>query len=264
MKGTVASVMTSTFARSSAGHALRLRRILHPKTGRTLIVPLDHAVASGILPGLADTRRILEDAAQGGADAVMIRPGLVDAVVDTDTRALGVILKLSGKLTRGMDHVLLNTVEHAVRSGADAVCAEFKLGSDGDLENVRMVSGVVEAARQYGLPVLMTTYVIGEHAKAVGPRAYAHACRICEELGADIVKTSMPLDRDTIGLCLAAVRIPIVLAGGAGLAGEDVVAQVEAAVAMGIAGAAVGRQIWAADDPISVTRRLRAVIHGRT
>jgi len=253
--------MTKNLTRASAGHLLRLRRILRPSTGRTLIVPLDHALPDGLLPGLSDSRRIIADAARAGADAVMLRPGLMDAVVETDSRGVGVILMLTGRLTRGVDHVLLNTVEHAVRCGADAVCAEFKLGSSGDLENARLAGEVVEAARRFAVPVLMTCYALREHVEKVGPVAYAHACRICEELGADLIKTSLPPDPEIISACLSAVRIPIVLAGGAGGRTLDLMSHVGAAVALGVAGAAIGRNIWGHEDPVGTGRRFRDIVH---
>ncbi|APR75940.1 2-amino-3,7-dideoxy-D-threo-hept-6-ulosonate synthase [Minicystis rosea] len=254
--------MTRNASRTAAGHLIRLRRILHPKTGRTLIIPLDHAAADGLLPGLSDSRKIIADAAKAGADAVMLRPGLMDAFVETDSRALGVILMLTGRLSRGLDHVLLNTVEHAVRCGADAVCAEFKLGSAGDLENARMASAVAEAARQFGLPVLMTSYALREQVDKLGPSAYAQACRICEELGADMIKTSLPADPEIIASCLAAVRIPIVLAGGAGGQSRDLLDHIAAAVKLGVAGAAIGRNVWQHEDPVGIARRLRQIVHG--
>ena len=253
--------MTTTFRRGAAGHAIRLRRIFNPATGRSLVIPLDHAAADGLLPGLEDARRIIGDAAAAGADAVMLRPGLIDAVADTDSRGMGVILMLTGRLSRGVDHVLFHSVEHAARCGADAVCAEFKLGGPGDLENLQVVAGVVEAAREHGLPALVTTYAVADYVARVGPVAYAQACRVTEELGADMIKTSFPPDPEIIRACLAAVRIPILVAGGAGGRTEDVLEHVRSAVRLGVAGAAVGRNVWGNADPVAVARRFREAVH---
>lgn len=254
--------MTSTFKRGSAGHFVRLRRLFNPRTGRTLVIPLDHAAADGLLPGLEDARRIIADAAAAGADAVMLRPGLMDAVADTDSRGLGVILMLTGRLSRGVDHVLFNTVEHAARCGADAVCAEFKMGAAGDLENLRVVAAVAESARQHGLPVMVTTYAVADYVGKVGPVAYAQACRVAEEIGADLIKTSLPADAEIIGSCLAAVGVPIIMAGGADGRTEDVVEHIRSAVRLGVAGAAVGRNVWGHEDPVGTARRFREAIHG--
>lgn len=256
--------MTSISRRSSVGPCIRLRRIFHPETGRTLIIPLDHAAADGLLPGLADSRRIIRTAAAAAADAVMLRPGLMDAVVETDSRGLGVILMLTGRLSRGVDHVLFNTVEHAARCGADAVCAEFKLGAAGDLDNVKVVAEVAERAKEHGLPVLVTTYAVAEYVGRVGPSAYAQACRICEELGADMIKTALPPDPEIVRACLEAVRVPIILAGGGGGRTEEVLAHIRSAIALGVAGAAVGRNVWGHPDPLETARRLRDVVHNTT
>jgi DhnA family fructose-bisphosphate aldolase class Ia len=247
---------------AASGHTVRLRRILRPRTRRTLIIPLDHASVTGPVPGLVDARRIVADAAEAGADAVLLRPGMMGAVTETESRGLGIIAMLTGRLARGVDHVLLNTVEHAVRCGADAVCAEFKLGSLGDLENARIVSQVVEAAARFALPCLMTIYALPEYVAAAGTGAYTHACRLGEELGADLIKTSLPADPEVIRACVAACRVPIVVAGGVEGAADSLVEGIRMAVELGVAGAAIGRNVWGHRDPVAMARRLRSVIHG--
>jgi fructose-bisphosphate aldolase/2-amino-3,7-dideoxy-D-threo-hept-6-ulosonate synthase len=227
-----------------------------------LIIPFDHAAADGLLPGLLDPQKIVSDAAAGGADAVMLRPGLMDAVLEADASQLGLIFMLTGRLSRGVDHVALNTVEHAVRLGADAVCAEFKLGGPNDLENLKSVSAIAEAANRLGIPMMMTCYALAHQIEKVGINAYAQACRICEELGADLVKTALPADPDIISTCVQATRIPIILAGGSGSSSTALLAQVKQAIELGVSGAAIGRQAWGNENPIEAVKELKAIIHG--
>jgi fructose-bisphosphate aldolase/2-amino-3,7-dideoxy-D-threo-hept-6-ulosonate synthase len=244
-----------------SGTNIRMRRIFRPTTGRSLIVPLDHAVYMGVPAALADAQRIIADASRAGADAVLMRPGLLKAFHAAEVRDLGMILMLSGRVDPATDHVLLNSVEHAVRCGADAVAAEFKLGTPGQLENIRLVSAVAEAARSFGLPVLVITYALSAQLEKQGPAAHVHACRIAEEMGADIIKTALPNDADIVRSVLAAVSVPVLLSGGDRGSLNELVEQVETGIELGLAGAAIGRNVWEADDPVSAGRRLSDAIH---
>lgn len=246
----------------ASGRYLRLRRILNSGTGRTLIVPLDHAVAAGVDPGIADSRKVVADAAAAGADAVLLRPGLIGALAETDSRRLGIILMLTGRMSHGVDHILLNTVEHGVRCGADGVCAELKVGSVGELNSARHVCQVAEGARIFGLPLMVISYAVPEYVKKAGLSAYVHACRIAEELGADIIKTKLPDDPEVIRACLAAVRTPIVLAGGPAGDSGGLHRYLNMGMKLGVAGAAIGRNIWAQGDPVAAACEIRAIIHG--
>jgi len=239
-----------------------MRRIFNALTGRTLVIPLDHAITMGPANGLENPGAIVEAAVSGGADAVMLRPGLVRCLAEPGAEHLGVIMALTGRLAAGVDHVQLNTVEHAVTLGADAVCGEFKFGSDGDLENVRLIALLAERAHDMGIPVLVTVYTRPEAQERLGRGAFAHACRTAQEIGADFVKTSLPDDEEIIGECVAATSVPIILAGGPSGDAASLRDFLARAGRQGIAGAAIGRRAWAADKPAEVIRELAAVVHG--
>jgi fructose-bisphosphate aldolase/2-amino-3,7-dideoxy-D-threo-hept-6-ulosonate synthase len=244
------------------GRNIRLRRVFAPATGRTLIIPLDHAITMGPADGLENPRAIVDAAVQGGANAVMLRPGLAGCLTVPGAERLGVILALTGRLAAGVDHVQLNTVEHAATLGADAVCGEFKFGSDGDLENVRVIALLAERAHDLGLPVLVTVYTRPEAVEKLGANAYAHACRIAQEIGGDFVKTSLPDDEGIIRECVDSTSVPIVLAGGP--PGETTALDefLRRATRLGVAGAAIGRRAWGADKPVAAISELVTAVHG--
>jgi len=264
----MSSTTTVQFARtgrvqSFSGKEVRLRRIFGSQSGNTLILAMDHAVASGLPAGLRDADAVVGMAASGGADAVLMRPGLISSLSADSSGQLGVILKLTGRLSRGLDHVVFNTVEHAVACGADAVCAEFKLGSPGDLENVRLVARVAEAARKFNMPLLVTTYVVDETLDKFGPSAHAHACRIAEEIGADFIKTSLPDDREVVEQCVGSVSIPVILAGGPSRDVQDLAQVIRRGTTWGLAGAAIGRAAWSAPNPAGAVHTLAEAVHGK-
>ncbi|MFF4159202.1 class I fructose-bisphosphate aldolase [Streptomyces sp. NPDC001678] len=244
------------------GFHIRRRRLFSPTTGKTLIIPLDHAITMGPAGGLENPRTVIEAAVGGKADAVMLRPGLVHSLAVPGAERLGVIMALTGRLATGVDHVLLNTVEYAAAHAADAVCGEFKFGSPGDLENARVIAALAERAHELGLPVLVTVYSRPEAVRQLGAGAYAHACRIAEEIGADFIKTSLPDDEDIIRQCVESTSVPIVLAGGPPDASTELTDFLGRAVRLGIGGAAIGRRAWAADKPVEAVRDLVTAVHG--
>ncbi len=78
----MSSTTTVQFARtgrvqSFSGKEVRLRRIFGSQSGNTFILAMDHAVASGLPAGLRDADAVVGMAASGGADAVLMRPGLI-------------------------------------------------------------------------------------------------------------------------------------------------------------------------------------------
>ncbi|WP_221335344.1 MULTISPECIES: class I fructose-bisphosphate aldolase [Streptomyces] len=247
---------------SFGGLEIRLRRLFSPDTGRSLIIPLDHAITMGPSGGLERPRSIIEAAVLGNADAVMLRPGMVGCLSGVGAEKLGVILALTGRLATGVDHVLLNSVEYAASQAADAVCGEFKFGSSGDLENARIIAQLAERAHMMGIPVLVTVYSRPEALDRLGSDAYAHACRIAEEIGADVIKTSLPDDPAVIAQCVESTSVPIVVAGGPPDTSTDLEEFLRRAVNQGIGGAAIGRRAWAASKPVETIRGLAAAVHG--
>lgn len=244
----------------SPGMAIRWNRIFPHHDGRSFILPLDHGITHGVTPALADTRALVATGVSGGVDALLLRPGLMRALSGIELHGTGLIIALTGRLSRGVDHVALNTVEEAIRAGADAVAVELKLGSPGELDNVRTVSRLREEAHALGLPVLIMVYPVTDFVAKAGPAAHVHACRIGEELGGDFIKTAQP-DQETLRACLDAVTVPLIMAGGGTNEYDAVRRRVEEAMKTGAKGAAVGRNIFGHPDPRQAITELVAAVH---
>lgn len=243
----------------SVGMDLRLKRIFG-KDGKTFILPFDHGISSGIIQGLDNIFRIT-DLANMYADAIMVRPGLMRQINKTLHKDMGVILCLTGRLYRGLDHVKLNSVEEAIRDGADAICVEYKVGSANDLYNLSLASELIEDAHKYNIPALVTSYPQKDFLEHAGERAYVDICRIAEEIGADFIKTDIPHNSHIIAECKNATSIPIVVAGGE----KQITSVIEKAnyfIKSGIDGVAIGRNVWGADDPYGIAEKIRDIVHG--
>lgn len=240
------------------GVQIRMNRLFSNKNA--FIVAADHRSTIGPQPGL-DIRQIGKLVDENKVDGIIIRPGMAKYLTQYSLKDVCVMMYLTGKLDRGIDHVPFNTVEYAVSCGADIVCSEFKFGSEGDLINSYDCSRISEKAHLYGIPHLITTYVQSEQLERMGSKAYAHACAIAEELGADIIKIGLPMDSEIMEQCTNAVETPIVMAGGGQEKTDFLYKKVATFVEKGGAGVVMGRNIWGVQNSEKVIDELGKIIY---
>lgn len=104
-------------------------------TGRTIIVPLDHGVTLGPIPGLVDLGATIDLVADGGANAVIGHVGLALHGHRGHGQDVGLIMHLSASTSIGPDpndKVLVNTVTNALKMGADGVSVHINVGADSE------------------------------------------------------------------------------------------------------------------------------------
>jgi len=80
---------------SNVGKAIRLEHIINRKTRRTVIVPMDHGITVGPIPGLIDLTSAVDKVAEGGANAVLGHVGLPLFGHRGYGRDIGLIIHLS-------------------------------------------------------------------------------------------------------------------------------------------------------------------------
>lgn len=236
----------------------RLKSLQIGNTGKYFILPVDHPMAQGIGENIKNLNELLPKIQ--GKSAVMIRPGMLKRVNPSLLKDVGIIACLTGKLDIGVDHIKINSVKHAISLGADAVNVEFKFGGDGDLENVRICSELIEEAHKYDLPVLVTVYCQPRVLEKYGLDAYSYAIRICEELGADLVKTYIPNSNNLVKKCIANSNIPIIIAGGEKMNSQIFLGNTKEYLEQGISGVAFGRNLFESDDPIMLSSAISELI----
>ena len=61
------------------GKRIRLQRIINRNNMRTIIVPMDHGVTVGPIKGLVNMPETVNRVANGGANAILMHKGLVEA-----------------------------------------------------------------------------------------------------------------------------------------------------------------------------------------
>ena len=251
---------------SQIGKAIRLERIMNRDTGRTIIVPMDHGVSLGPVPGLVDMAEMVNKVAEGGADAVLGHIGLPLYGHRRYGQDIGLILHLMGSSVLSPDpnnKVMVMTVEEALVIGADAVSVHINVGAETDPEMFRILGQVSRQCMRWGMPLVAMMYPRGKKVKSEHDvDAVKLAARIGAELGADIVKTNYTGDIDSFKEVVEGCQAPVVIAGGPKMdTQEDALQMAWEAMQAGSAGASIGRNVFQAPDPVKMVRALHRVVH---
>jgi predicted phospho-2-dehydro-3-deoxyheptonate aldolase len=244
------------------GTTLRLRRLSHD--GRYVIIPMDHGTSNGPIAGLKDATRAIQDADAGGATGIVVQKGLARHFAAARAQA-GLIIHVSASTNRGPDpnaKRVVATADEVVVAGADAISLHINVGSDTEPDQLADLGEATAAAAAFGLPVLAMMYPRGPRVKhPYDATLVAHAARLGEELGADLVKTVYTGDVDSFADVCAGVRVPLLVAGGERMDDERQVLKLVAdSMKAGAAGVSIGRNVFQHPDPRAMTAALRAIV----
>ncbi|MEP3245407.1 MAG: hypothetical protein ABJN40_14690 [Sneathiella sp.] len=262
----------------SSGKAFRLGRIINPDTNRSVSVAFDHGLDVGPMPGITDARGTMAKLVEGGADAVLISPGIARLCQDqlSPKTAPSFIMRMDWtNMWRPLDPMayeegrtcLIARVEDAVRLGADAVLSFMFMGyDDPDVEIAEMqkTAELTRACEQYGIPHIIEPMCRGlkSKGKEMDGEYIAFVCRMAVEMGADALKADYSGSAETYRQVVEACPVPILIAGGpkadSPYASYEMV---EGAIEAGAAGVLLGRNIIQAPDPAAALRAIRGIVH---
>ncbi|MGF7118444.1 2-amino-3,7-dideoxy-D-threo-hept-6-ulosonate synthase [Methanobacterium oryzae] len=248
------------------GKKIRIERIINRKTGKTVIVPVDHGVSIGPVAGIGNMCETIDEVASGGANAVIMHKGMVDNGHRGYGRDIGLIIHLSASTSLGPDpdhKVLVTTVEKAVKIGADAVSVHVNVGSDKEPVMLKTLGITAEVCDEWGMPLIAMMYPRGEKiTDEHDVEVVKLAARAGAELGADIIKTNYTGDPDTFSEVVQGCPVPVVIAGGPKVeTNEQLLTMVKNAVNVGGAGVAIGRNVFQAESPRKTTRAIAEIVH---
>ncbi|QZP37395.1 2-amino-3,7-dideoxy-D-threo-hept-6-ulosonate synthase [Halobaculum magnesiiphilum] len=248
-----------------AGLAARMDRI--STDDRILMVPMDHGITLGPVRGLKDIEGTIDAVTRGGADAVLTQKGIAPRV-HANLNGAGYVVHLNAGTSIGPDSNdkrPTGTVKGAIRSGADAVSMHINVGSDYEPGQMTFLSELCEEAADYGVPVLAMAYARGANLAGDDPEHdaenLAHAVRLAEECGADLVKTAYSGDSASFEHVCESTRLPVIIAGGSPSGDLRTLKDVRGAMDAGAAGVSMGRTIFQHDDPEAMTAAVSAVVH---
>lgn len=248
------------------GKKIRMERIFNRKSGRTVIVPLDHGVTVGPIEGLVNLCDVVNKVAEGGANAVLGHLGLPLHGHRGYGKDIGLILHLSASTALSPEpnsKVIINPVETALKMGADGVSIHVNLGAVDEREMLRDFGYISNRCLEWGMPLLSMIYTRGPKIKnEYDKEVVKHAARVGAELGADVVKVNYTGDPESFSEVIEGCPIPVVIAGGEKVeTDEDLLQMVEGALKAGAAGVSIGRNAFQHEDPIAIVRAIGKMVH---
>lgn len=236
------------------GKELRLARTLGDTGRPTVVITTDSLAIYGEGPQQAELADLARSVGRYGVRAVMGFAGAWRRLpVASD---LGRIVVLSISTTRGnpLRKVRAHSVEHAVSQGADAVAVQFHIGSRHEGVMLAELGEVIGDARRLGVPVLAMAYARSEEPPSPGDAndlggGAVHAAQVAVALGVDIVKVEFTADTGLLERIVDACgSTPVLMAGGQLVDLDAWERSLRLALAAGVRGFCVGRNVLDRDD----------------
>ncbi|HEX7734462.1 MAG TPA: 3-hydroxy-5-phosphonooxypentane-2,4-dione thiolase [Ktedonobacteraceae bacterium] len=240
------------------GSKHRLSHIFNAQTGRTVMLAIDHGYFQGPTTGLERVDLNIVPLLPY-TDALMCTRGILRSSIPPEATK-SVVMRASGGpsiLKDLSDEEIVLDIEDALRMNVSALAVQVFIGGEMETRTVHNMTRLVDMGMRYGLPVLAVT-AVGKDMKR-DAKYFRLACRICAELGAQIVKTYyVPEDFETV---VASCPVPIVMAGGKKLPEDEALNMAYRAVQEGAAGVDMGRNIFQSDAPTAMLQAVAKVVH---
>jgi 3-hydroxy-5-phosphonooxypentane-2,4-dione thiolase len=236
----------------------RLSRIFSPKSGKTVMLAIDHGYFQGPTSGLERIDLNIVPLVPY-ADALMLTRGILRTTIPPSSNK-AIVMRASGGpsiLKELSNEEIAVDIEDAIRMNVSALAIQVYIGSEFETKSVHNMTKLVDMGLRYGIPVLAVTAVGKEMVRDA--KYFRLACRICAELGAQFVKTYyVNEDFNTI---TASCPVPIVMAGGKKLPELDALTMAYKAIQEGASGVDMGRNIFQSDAPKAMMTAVTKVVH---
>jgi putative autoinducer-2 (AI-2) aldolase len=236
----------------------RLARIFNPKTGRTVMLAIDHGYFQGPTTGLERIDINIMPLVPY-ADTLMLTRGILRSIVPPSFTT-PIVLRASGGtsiLKELSNEEIAVDIEDSIRLNVCAMAVQVFIGGEYERQSIINMTRLVDMGNRYGIPTLAVTAVGKDMARDA--RYFRLATRICAELGAQYIK-SYYID-EGFETVTASCPVPIVMAGGKKLPELDALTMAYNAVQQGAAGVDMGRNIFQSEAPVAMIQAVKAVVH---
>ena len=262
---------------SSAPRSARLRRLLHPKSGRSFVVALDHGffAVAGDLTAIEDLAAVLDAVTSVGPDGVLMSAGQARLLTGVEGRPLPA-LTMRGDVTnlylspdRAESDLVDEAALRAVRLDAAALLINL-LDADDDpavrQACLRNVFAAKAACEHLGLALMVEPIPFerrdGRYHDVADEERLVPLVRQAVEAGADIVKAGiLPDERAMRRAVRVCGDVPYLARGGSKGDDGEVLALTRHLLDCGAAGVVFGRNIFQHERPIAMAAALKALIH---
>jgi len=243
------------------GKEIRLRRIIGIE-GKTVIVPMDHGIEA-YFKELENPNELVAEIVKGGADALLMRRGLVKKTYNLITGKVGLIYRVSGATGTSpdvSDQRLLSTVTEALKFGADAVVFTIVVGHPHENDMLQVYGTLSDLAEDWGMPLIGE---VDTWEKASGDKweLLRQGVRVVSEEGADLVKSYFPPETEHFRDIIRYSLVPVVAAGGPKFNNpRDFLTFVRNVMDAGAIGVATGRNIWQYENPRKMVEAVSSIV----
>ncbi len=236
----------------------RLGRIFNPKSGRTVMLAIDHGYFQGPTTGLERIDLNILPLVPY-ADTLMLTRGILRTIVPPSI-SQSIVMRVSGGtsiLKELSNEEIAVDIEDSIRMNVCAMAVQVFIGGEYERQSIINMTKMVDQGTRYGIPTLAVTAVGKEMARDA--RYFRLATRICAELGAHYVKSYYI--EEGFETVTASCPVPIVMAGGKKMPEKDALTMAYNAVQQGAAGVDMGRNIFQSESPVAMIQAVKAVVH---
>lgn len=236
------------------------------KNGRSLMLACDQGIEHGPSADFnltnIDPQYIFDIAHEGRYNAVIVGGGVAEKYYHGPYRDVPLVVKLNHKtnLLGGEPYSpQVCSVDRALKIGASAVGYTLYPGSEHEAKIYENFGKVVEQAHDYGIPVIAWMYPRGKNiANDIDTDILAYSARIGLELGADILKMKYNGDKEAYKWVVkSAGKAKVMIAGGVKGSPQEFLNKTKDCLDAGATGMAIGRNVWQAEKPFTITHALR-------
>lgn len=246
---------------SEFGKKRRLARLFRNR--KTIIVPIDDSLIFGPKNRLFEISETVRQIVSSEPNALIGFQRDLELVTGENVN-MPFIFNLTASTVMGnhTKKMVIASVEFALKSGADCVACHVNFSSQYENEMIHNFAMISQECDKFGIPLLAIAYPrtekdgkdynyedlkknsVDEYTDLV-----AHAVRVSDELGADIIKTNFTGTLDSFKrVILTANGKPVIIAGGPKIPVADSLKNVEEAMKAGASGISFGRNVFNADD----------------
>ncbi|PMP78513.1 MAG: fructose-bisphosphate aldolase [Mesoaciditoga sp.] len=256
---------------------LRISRILNSKSGKSVIIPIDHGIVMGNVEGLEDPLKILKQLIDTGIDGTLLSPGIgkisldLFSSKDAPGRILTADIPLLSTVPGGsgevVGHEIIADVEFALRYNFDIVKVLLPWGEREhvQMESVRVVSDLANECDRWNMPLMVEPVLWGEaipKEKRNDPKIIEHASRMALEMGADILKIPYTGNKSEFKDLVNNLKVPVFILGGPKMDSiEGVLRVAKESIEAGAKGIVFGRNVWQNPKMKDLVRALKMIVH---
>jgi len=249
-----------------SGVMRRLSRFFQESSGRSVILPLDHGVGEGMLPGLRAVGELIGMLDGRDVQGVVLNKGPARVHARGVPLSAGLVVQLSGGTKHALPaygRAVVCSVGEALRLGADAVAMQINIGNDLEERMLSDFGAMADEAHQAGLPVFAIIAPRGGHiVNELDANLLSHCVRLGSELGADMTGVPYGGDPAAFALAVESSDVPVLVTGGPGRGDHArFAAAMEEALSCGAAGFCVGRNVFQSEDPAVTLDQLIELAH---